>query len=75
MIDTIYRDYKAKQTPTPQTSQTLQQSQNLVNAQKVEKPVSLVKRFLNSISNTNVTNNSKLKVYFSEPVIGFESSV
>jgi hypothetical protein len=22
MIDTIYRDYKAKQTPTPQTSQT-----------------------------------------------------
>ena len=74
MVDTIYRDYKAKQALTPQAPQSPQQSQSAIS-KKIEKPVSLVKRFLISLSNTNETNNSELKVYFSEPVIGFELSV
>ena len=74
MVDTIYRDYKAKQALAPQAPQSPQQSQSSIS-KKIEKPVSLVKRFLISLSNTNETNNSELKVYFSEPVIGFESSV
>ena len=75
MLDTIYRKYKAKQTPSTSNSQTSQQSQNPVISKKVDKHVPLYKRFLNTFSNTNVTNNSELKVYFSEPVIVSESNV
>ena len=57
MLDTIYRKYKAKQTPSTSNSQTSQQSQNPVISKKVDKHVPLYKRFLNTFSNTNVTNN------------------
>jgi hypothetical protein len=73
MLDIIHRDYKARQIPN--TSQTSQQSQHPALSKKAEKPVPLYKRFLNAFTNTNVTNNNELKLYFSEPVICSESSV
>jgi hypothetical protein len=58
-----------------QASQTPQQSQNPRTLINVEKPIPLLRRFLNAFSNTNETNNSELKIYFSEPLIVSESSV
>ena len=90
MLDTIYSNYKAKlqqssQSPissqssqvsqASQASQTPQQSQNPRTVKNVEKPIPLFRRFLNVFSNTNETNNSELKIYFSEPLIVSESSV
>ena len=74
MLDTINSKYKEKQTPSTSNSQTSQQTKKPVISKKVDKHVPLYKRFLNTFSNTNVTNNSELKVYFSEPVIVSESN-
>jgi hypothetical protein len=87
MLNTIYRNYKAKQVQSSQSpissqalqasqaSQTPQQSQNPRTVKNVEKPIPLFWRFLNAFSNTNETYNSEFKIYFSEPLIASESSV